>query len=363
MILRQVRSGDGTGTLSYILGDDKTRSAVVIDPNIEDTMRIVDEAREAGLRIAAVIDTHTHADHISAAGELQRQLGAKLIMHENTRNKWKVVDQGDRFGIGDILRANAAFEVDRYVGNDEEIVVGSLSIRSFFTPGHSDNHVSLLVEGKLFTGDLLLIGQAGRSDLPTGSPAEQYESLFRKILPLPDRTKIWPGHDYEGNSFSTLGEEKIRNPFLQQRTKEEYLAFVGEFFPPLSDVVAGGKVILQCGTMRVPTSNEPFRSIRPHELAQMRKQTPGLFLLDVRQPFELAAFGAIEGVVNIPTREVPRRLVELPADKSQPVVVVCQTGSRSYEISHYLVKQGYRNVLNLDGGTSSWVKSGFEVKK
>lgn len=356
MILKQVRSTDGTGTLSYLLADETTKQALVIDPNSTDTDAILRLADELKVRIGLVIDTHTHADHVSAAGELKKLSGAKLLMHENTKHKWMIVDQGDKFGIGDILRANAGFEPDRFLGEEETLELGSMKLKSFFTPGHTDNHISLLAGDNLFTGDLLLIGQAGRSDLPGGNPGEQYDSLFRKILPLDDGTKIWPGHDYEGNSFSYLRDERRGNPFLKQRSKKEYLDFVAEYFPPVTDVGEGGKIILQCGTRRVTTSDDPFRSVDPPQLAELMEKEKGLFLLDVRQPFELAAFGKIPGVVNIPTREVPRRLSELPSDKSHLLVVVCQTGSRSYEIAHYLTKQGYVNVRNLEGGTGAWME-------
>ena len=361
MILKQIRSTDDTGTLSYLIIDDGSHNAAIIDPNIEDLQHILDTASETHASITQIIDTHTHADHVSAAGELKRLTGAPLVMHENTKNKWKIVDQGDKFGIGDILRKNAAFEVDRFVNDGDEIAVGGLKLRVLFTPGHTDNHVSLLMDDNVFTGDLLLIGQAGRSDLPGGNPREQYDSLFNKILKLPDATKIHPGHDYEGNTFSYLHEEKRSNPFLRPMSEDEYVRFVADFFPPVADAGPDGKVTLQCGTRRVSTTAEGFRDILPKELATMMKNDPSLFLLDVREPFELIAFGAIPGVKNISINEIARRMDELPADKSKPVVVVCQSGSRSYEVAHHLVKRGYTQVYNLESGTSGWIMSGNTV--
>src|SRR5712692_4600086 len=173
MMLRQIRSTDGTGTLSYILSDGDSKLAVVIDPNLEDLEKIGGLAKDLNVRISHVVDTHTHADHVSAAGELGKMFHSEVIMHENTKNKWKIVDQGDKFGIGDTLRANAMIKVDRYVKDEDVISVGSLKFSVLFTPGHTDNHIALLVEDLLFTGDLLLIGQAGRSDLPGGNPEDQ----------------------------------------------------------------------------------------------------------------------------------------------------------------------------------------------
>lgn len=362
MTVKQIRSVDGTGTLSYLVLDAETRSGVLIDPNIEDTQVIASVCKDAGAHVTRIIDTHTHADHISGAGELKKMFEASIVMHENTKNKWKIIDQGDKFGIGDILRANAAIPIDRYVRDGDTLQVGSLSFNLLFTPGHTDNHVSISVGDALFTGDLLLIGQAGRSDLPGGDPGQQYDSLFKKILPLPDHVKMYPGHDYDGHEFSYLGDEKRNNPFLQPRSKEEYLTFVSEFFPPLAEASAtGGKMTLQCGTQRVVQPSEGIKNISVDQLAARLQRSGSLVLLDVREPFELMMSGAIEGVVNIPVGQLSRRFRELPEDKTVEVICLCQSGSRSVEAAHFLRTQGYTNVSNLDSGTSGWIRKGFKV--
>jgi glyoxylase-like metal-dependent hydrolase (beta-lactamase superfamily II)/rhodanese-related sulfurtransferase len=358
MILRQIRSTDGTGTLSYLVADDETKKGVLIDPNIADTQEILLLAAKLGVTIEQVIDTHTHVDHVSGAGELKKAIGTVLLMHENTKDKWKVVDQGDAFGIGDILRANAALEVDRELRHGDTISVGSLQLTVLHTPGHTDNHISLLCEDALFTGDLLLIGQAGRSDLPGGNPEDQFDSIFNTILPLPEDTRIYPGHDYEEREYAFLGDEKRTNPFLKPRTKSEYVAFVADFFPPVADAVQDGKMTLQCGTKRVETSSTAFKNISPGELAATLEEDPSLYLLDVREPFELVAFGAIPGVTNIPTREVLLRREELPPTRSDRIAVICQSGNRSYEVAHLLAREGYVNIYNLQGGTSAWKREG-----
>jgi len=363
MLLKQIRSTDGTGTLSYFLVDEKTNEAVLIDPNFEDVQKLLYAKDEMGIEIKYIIDTHTHADHISGAGELAKLTGARVVMHEKTKDKWKVVDEGDKFGIGNILRANAKIKIDQYVNDGDILELGSLKLKILHTPGHTDNHISVLCEDKIFTGDLLLIGQAGRSDLPGGNPSDQYDSLFNKIATLPDDTKIYPGHDYEENEYSLLKDEKKNNPFLGKRTKDEYILFVKEFFPPVADLEDGGKVTLQCGTKRVSTSNEKFKNITPHELKEMIEQNEDLYLLDVREPFELMAFGAIPGVNNLPTSQIYNRINELPEDKNNPLVVICQSGNRSSEVAHYLSAQGYTNIHNLNGGTSGWIMNRLEVER
>lgn len=357
MITKQIRSNDGTGTLSYLIIDELNKISVIIDPNLEDLQKIIYLIDESGSDLTYIIDTHTHADHISAAGELKKFYGTKLLMHSKTKDKWKIADQGDSFGIGDILRKNAALEVDVFVNDGDILKTGSLVINVIYTPGHTDNHIALLINKKLFTGDLLLIGQAGRSDLPGGNPAEQYDSLFDKVLPLPEDTEIYPGHDYEDNSFSLLKNEISNNPFLMTRSKNEYIEFVKDFFPPAAETAENGKMTLQCGTKRVINNNVPFKNLNAPELARMLKADPDLYLLDVREPFELLAYGKIPGVVNIPMGQVPSRLNELPDNKNTPVVVICQSGNRSLEISYFLSKNGFSNIYNLEGGTSGWIYS------
>src|SRR5512133_3581936 len=129
MILEEIRSGDGTGTLTYFIVDEGTGSSALIDPNLSDLNTLASKVENSGSRLQYIIDTHTHADHVSAAGELHKRFSAPVIMHENTVHKWKVVDEGDRFGIGDTLRANAAIEVQRYVTHGEIVRIGSLEMR------------------------------------------------------------------------------------------------------------------------------------------------------------------------------------------------------------------------------------------
>lgn len=360
MILRQIRSDDGTGSLGYLLAGEGAREAVFIDPNLSDLDRIERLLGAAGFTLTHVIDTHTHADHRSAAGALREKFGAKTVMHARTADKWKVVDEGDRFGIGDILRANAAVPVDLMVEDGDTLQAGMLQLRFLHTPGHTDNHLAVLAGDCLFTGDLLLIGQAGRSDLPGGSTEQQFDTLFGKILKLPDGTRIYPGHDYQGREFSTLGEERRSNPFLEPRTKEEYVAFVAEFFPPFAETAGeGGAMTLQCGASRVAQAGDAsIRGIGPGELEGMLGRATPPLVLDVREPVELIMAGMIEGAVNIPLGLLPERMAELPPYPDTPVACICASGSRSFEAAHFLRSRGYTAVYNVEGGVAAWARSG-----
>ncbi|MEP7234458.1 MAG: MBL fold metallo-hydrolase [Ignavibacteriota bacterium] len=362
MQIKQIRSTDDTGTLTYIVSDENQKVAAVIDPNIEDIPIILEALKKDGLTLLRLIDTHTHADHISGTRRLKELTLAQVIMHKDAEHKYQYVDQGDEFGIGDILRENVKVIVDRFVDEGDEISIGDVRLKVLHTPGHTNDHISLLANGHLFTGDLLLVGQAGRSDLPGGNTEDQYDTLFTKILKLPDETIIHPGHDYEGNENTTLATEKETNPFLVPRSKAEYKEFVQEFFPPMADT-SEGKVVLQCGTKRIANDHEGYKNIKPSELKRMLAEDPSLVLIDVREPSELRGLGAIEGVVNIPMNKIIYGKQNLDEFKSKKVIMVCQTGGRSMEAAHVLASRGNKNVYNLVGGTSGWMMAGFPVSK
>lgn len=362
MLIKPIHSTDGSGTLTYLLIDEPTKTAAIIDPNREDVEVLLSEVSKLQLHLSTIIDTHTHADHVSGAKLLKERTGATVVMHANAKEKYKVVHLGDAFGIGDILRENVKVKVDRYVNDGDTITFGNTSLKALYTPGHTDDHISLLGEGRIFTGDLLLIGQAGRSDLPSGNTAEQYDTLFNVIMKLPPETIIHPGHDYEGHDSTTLEVEKQNNPFLAERSKAEYVEFVKEFFPPMVDS-EGGSVVLQCGTQRIASNNEGFTNITASELKRMISNTKDLVILDVRQPMELLAFGAIEGVINVPVGDLLYGKQAIESLKQKQVVVVCQTGGRSIEAAHYLSTHGCKTVYNLAGGTLGWMRDGYPVKR
>ncbi|MBS1904432.1 MAG: MBL fold metallo-hydrolase [Bacteroidetes bacterium] len=362
MTIKQIRSTDGTGTLSYFIIDDATKRAVLLDPNFKDVDMLAELVDVLGIRLMAIIDTHTHADHISGAQNLKEITGAPVLMHELSKEKYKFVDLGDKFGIGDILRANVNVHIDRYLNDGDILHIGDLSIKVIHTPGHTNDHIALLVDGHLFTGDVLLIGQAGRSDLPSGNTDEQYKTIFSTILNLPESTVIHPGHDYEGHESALLADEKRTNPFLQARTEAEYREFVHEFFPPMADA-EGGHVVLQCGAKRIESDHEGYVNIRADELQRMMATDKNLVVLDVREAFELKTFGAIDGVVNIPVGDIIYRKANLDEYKGKSVAVICQTGGRSMEAAHVLTSRGFKNVYNVVGGTLAWMMAGLPVTR
>jgi glyoxylase-like metal-dependent hydrolase (beta-lactamase superfamily II) len=206
IFFEQIRSA---GCLSYILGCAKEKVCVVIDPEIDKAENYVGLVEFLGSRLLYAIDTHTHADHNSACKILRERHGAKIIMH----------------------RATDAPYVDLKVEDGDEIKFGAQSLKVIHTPGHTEDAMCLLSKDRLFTGDTLLIGGCGRTDLPGGNAESQYESLA-KLKALGDQIRVYPGHDYR-EAVSTLGDEKQQNTRMLIPTKEEFIHFMTSRKPPL----------------------------------------------------------------------------------------------------------------------------------
>ena len=179
---------------AYLIGDEKAGLAAVVDP-AWDIERILDVAKSNKLRIIYAINTHQHPDHVSGNDELARATGAKIVAHEASRSR-----------------------KDISIKDGETLHVGSLELKLIHTPGHSPDHVCVLVNGKLMTGDALFVGECGRTDLPGGSSEQMYDSLFNKLMKLPDDVEVYPGHDYGAKPHSTIAYEKSHNYVHKPRT-------------------------------------------------------------------------------------------------------------------------------------------------
>jgi glyoxylase-like metal-dependent hydrolase (beta-lactamase superfamily II) len=206
IFFEQIRSG---GCLSYLLGCKQEKVCVVIDPEIDKADDYVGLARFFGANLVYAIDTHTHADHNSACKVLRERHGVKVVMH----------------------RATDAPFVDLRVDEGEEIKFGLLSLKVIYTPGHTQDAMCLLSKDRIFTGDTLLIGGCGRTDLPGGDADKQYDSLS-KLKALGDHIRVYPGHDYR-EAVSTLADEKQNNPRMLIDSREEFVHFMTSRKPPL----------------------------------------------------------------------------------------------------------------------------------
>ena len=189
-----------SSTYTYIIASGQGREALIIDPVIEKTDEYIQVLKNLELKLVKVIDTHIHADHITGLNELNKRTNCTRIMGEKSKSE----------------------VIDLKISDNENIKVENIELKAIYTPGHTDCSYSYLMNDRVFTGDTLLINGTGRTDFQSGSPYDAYDSLFNKLLKLPEKTLVYPAHDYNGKKNSTIENEKNNNPRLQVSSKEEY---------------------------------------------------------------------------------------------------------------------------------------------
>ena len=189
-----------SSTYTYIISSGKGREALIIDPVIEHTDEYIKVLEKLELKLVKVIDTHIHADHITGMSELKKQTDCETVMGEKT----------------------PADVVTIKLKDQENISIDNIKIKAVYTPGHTYESFSFIMDDRVFTGDTLLINGTGRTDFQNGNPYDSYNSIFNILLKLPDKTKVYPAHDYNGNFFSTIEKERKNNPRLQVKSADEY---------------------------------------------------------------------------------------------------------------------------------------------
>lgn len=209
MIFRQLFDHE-TFTYTYLIASEIGREAVIIDPVKTNTALYIQLLNELDVKLMFAIDTHVHADHITALGNLQSETNCVTVMGEQT----------------------SAECVSLKIKENDPIIIDNLIIKPIYTPGHTDDSYSFLMDDRVFTGDTLLIRGSGRTDFQNGDSAMQYDSIFNKLLSLPDNTLVYPGHDYRGFTSSTIGEERKHNPRLQVKTKNDYITLMASLKLP-----------------------------------------------------------------------------------------------------------------------------------
>ncbi len=344
---------NNTSCKTYIIGGS-TSSVILIDPvldQVEDYLEYIDKSN---LDLRAIIDTHSHADHISGAAAMKDRLDCQYYMHENAPSQCVT----NRVNEGDVI------EID------------DIKIDVIETNGHTQDSISLIWEGRLFTGDALFLddGGAGRDDLPGGDPAVHWETL-QKFKQLPEDLIVYPAHDYRDRKPTSIAKQKKTNPHLKERTKEEFVSFLNDLrLGPadwMKDVLKANYSCAQdpnaawipidapsCevkGTVE-PSINEMIvQDISTQELAGKieRKEQP--FMIDVREPFELRQrIGHIEGVINIPIGKLIPNLEQLSEKKNEEIIIVCRSGARAYTAAQIMKKAGFRKTFVLNGGMLAW---------
>jgi glyoxylase-like metal-dependent hydrolase (beta-lactamase superfamily II)/rhodanese-related sulfurtransferase len=324
---------------TYLIGCARTRKALLIDPVRENISRYLAFLAYHQLTLDAVVDTHTHADHPTGSFQLRDLVDARLIMH----------------------RRAPAPGVTHHVEDGDEIEVGDARVSVLYTPGHTPDSISLHTDGRVFTGDVLLIGGTGRADFAGGDAGAQYDSITTKLFSLPEPTLVFPAHDYRGNVSSTIGQEKQHNPRIAGRSRAQYIELMASLNFPMPDKI---QEVLQPNQSAIDDDKAKFpdlaelnrvRQLSASEVSAMLGASDPPLVLDVREPTEYnGPLGHIAGSVLIPLRELAARVSELEAHRERPIVAVCRSGVRSTTAAAILFGLGFERVYNLKDGMVDW---------
>jgi sulfur dioxygenase len=348
MILRQLFDA-ASCTYTYLLADESTREAVLVDTVFEQHARDAALVRELGLRLATTVDTHCHADHVTGAWLMKSALGGQVAL----------------------AAVYGASNVDRPLTHGDIVQFGRHALRVRATPGHTGGCLSLVSDdlAMVFSGDALLVRGAGRTDFQQGSASRLFRSIREQLFTLPPECVVWPGHDYAGRTATTIGEERAFNPRIGGNAREEdfvgYMENLGLPHPKQLAVALpanmrsgqpeGGQPPPAPDWGPVTRTYAGVLEIAPEWVARHRRD---LHVLDVRGAAELTGeLGQLAGAQHIPLDRLRARIAEVPSDK--PVVVVCQSGKRSAMGVAILEKAGYARVANIPGGMLAWRELGL----
>lgn len=332
------------GCMSYLVGCEKTRAALLVDPDLGELDRYLALASSHGLRFHYLLDTHTHADHFSGARPLAARLGIPIVMH----------------------RAAPAPFVDLRVEDGEELIVGELRVAIHHTPGHTRDSVCAEVGGHLLTGDTLLLGATGRTDLPTGDPEQLYESLFGRLLTLDGSLLVHPAHNYKSLPPTTLDEQKTKNARLAQRDRAAFVAMMKSLDLEMPEHLTeslrtnstGGKTVEQI--IREAAERVAFMS-----MGELRRRIesgrPGLVILDVREADAYLA-GHVPGALHLPRGQIELRVDSVLPDPTVRVLVTCELGKISTIAAATLREMGFASAIALDGGIKAWREADYPLE-
>jgi glyoxylase-like metal-dependent hydrolase (beta-lactamase superfamily II)/rhodanese-related sulfurtransferase len=343
MIFRQLFDSV-SGTYSYLLASRPGGEALILDPVLEKVDRYCQLLRELDLKLVKAVDTHLHADHVTGLGELRDRTHCMTVMGDQTK----------------------ADVVAMRVADGDKVTIEGLSLDVMYTPGHTDDSYSYLMGDRVFTGDTLLIRGTGRTDFQNGSARAQYESIFNRLLKLPEETMVFPAHDYKGDTVSTIGEEKRYNPRLQVRSVDEYVELMANLKlpnPKMMDVAVPAN-------MRVGLHQEELekegRALSAVEAIRSLGR-PDILLVDLREANERAKHGMIEGALHTPYPAIEDSLApggmlrEVAAATGRRVVFFCAFGERSAMAVAAAKTAGLTNTAHIAGGIDAWKKAGGPV--
>jgi sulfur dioxygenase len=339
MIFRQLFD-QASGTYSYLMASRHGGEALIIDPVLEKVDRYLQLIRELDLRLVKAVDTHLHADHITGLGALRDKTHCITAMGEQTK----------------------ADTVSMRLADGDKLTIEGIALDVIYTPGHTDDSYSFIMPERVFTGDTLLIRGTGRTDFQNGDPRAQFESLFGRLLKLPDATLVYPAHDYKGDTVSTIGEEKAFNPRLQVKSVEEYVDLMNNLKlanPKMMDVAVPANI--RVGLHQEEIARRGWAVSAQQALALAGK--PEVVLIDLREPFERERHGIIPGALHVPYTTLQESIAaggmlhELAKSTSKRLLFYCAFGERSAMAVQAAQDVGLATVCHIEGGIDAWKKA------
>jgi len=324
---------------TYLVACPATRKALLIDPLREHLSRYLAFLAYHQLKLDAIVDTHTHADHPTGSFQLKELTRARLVMH----------------------RRAPAPAVDEHVEQGSSLAVGEITLEVLHTPGHTPDSISLHAGDRVFTGDVLLIGGTGRADFAGGDAGQQYDSITERLFVLPDATLVFPAHDYRGNTHTTIGWEKRHNPRIMGRTRAQYVALMASLNFPMPDKI---QEVLQPNQSAIEDDKAKFpdlaqlnkvRQLTANEVCALLAGPHPPLVIDVREPNEYdGPLGHIAGSMLIPLRELASQAGGIEQHKERAIIAVCRSGVRSTTAAAILEGMGFETVYNLKDGMIEW---------
>jgi sulfur dioxygenase len=334
-----------SSTYSYLIASRHGGEALIIDPVLERVDRYLQLLKELDLRLVKAIDTHLHADHITGLPALRERTQCVTVMGEQTK----------------------ADVVSIRVSDDEHIDIEGVTLKALYTPGHTDDSYSFLMPDRVFTGDTLLIRGTGRTDFQNGDPRAQYDSIFGKLLKLPDETLVYPAHDYKGDTVSTIGEEKAFNPRLQVKSVDEYVELMNSLHlpnPKMMDVAVPTNMRIGLAQNAVAEKGWALSAEQVKDLLEQKH----IALIDLREDQERRKQGIIPGSLHVPYPRVEAELQEsgvlqqLAKDTGKKLVFYCAFGERSAMAVQAAQKAGLSTSRHMQGGIQGWKSIGGFLK-
>ena len=336
MIFRQLFDSTSS-TYTYLLASRHGGEALIIDPVLERVDRYIQLLRELDLRLVKAIDTHLHADHITGLEALSDRTRCITVMGEQSK----------------------AEVVSMRVTDGDKVEIEGLSLDAVYTPGHTDDSYSYIMPDRVFTGDTLLIRGTGRTDFQNGSARAQYDSLFGRLLKLPDETLVYPAHDYKGDTVSTIAEEKAFNPRLQVKSIDEYVDLMNNLNlpnPKMMDVAVPAN--MRVGLARDIAIKRGW-TLTPEE-AKVVLGKPEIALIDLREDQERRKDGIIPGSLHVPYPDVEESLKTdgllhtLAKSAGKQLVFYCTFGQRSAMAVQVAQGEGLETARHIQGGIRAW---------